>query len=103
MRARGRAGTVDLARVEQHWALARIFTPLRRGERPRLDATLQSGEVTFRVVGPWALGIDDLGVLLALVRLGVHPERSDFLTNEPRTREGRTMAAELEVRLASVW
>lgn len=98
-----RGASLDLARVEQHWALARIFTPLRRGERPRLDLTVRAGEVGFRVVGPWALGIDDLGVLVALIRLGLCPSQSGPLTSEPRTETGLALAADLEVRQVTVW
>jgi hypothetical protein len=93
----------DLARVEQHWALARIFTPLRREERARLDTAMVSGEVTFRVVGPWALGVDDLGVLLALLRMGVDPARAAPLSFQPRTATGQILAAELDVRQTRIW
>jgi hypothetical protein len=93
----------DLARIEQHWALARIFTPLRREERARLDTAMSSGEVTFRVVGPWVLGIDDLGVLLALLRMGVDPARAAPLSFQPRTPTGQILAAELDVRQSRVW
>ena len=98
-----RRSPLDVARVEQHWALARVFTPLRRGERPRLDVTLCSGEVTFRVLGPYALGIDDLGVLLALVRLAVKPAQSAPLSCEPRTDVGRALAKDLDVREVQDW
>lgn len=94
---------LDLARVEQHWALARIFTPLRREERPRLDTAIVCGQVNFRVVGPWALGVDDLGVLLALLRLGVDPARAAPLNDQPRTRTGQILATELDVRQARIW
>ena len=93
----------DLARVEQHWALARIFTPLRREERARLDTALVSGEVSFRVVGPWALGVDDLGVLLALLRMAVDPARAAPLSFQPRTATGQLLAAELDVRQTRIW
>lgn len=94
---------MDLARVEQHWALARIFTPLRREERARLDTAMVCGEVTFRVVGPWALGVDDLGVLLALLRMAVDPARAAPLSFQPRTATGQVLAAELDVRQARIW
>ena len=89
---------LDLVRLEQHWALARIFTPLRRGDRPRLDVTLTVGDTTLRVVAPWVLGIDDLGVLLALLRLALLPERSGHLSARPETPVGDLLAAALDGR-----
>jgi hypothetical protein len=94
---------LDLVRLEQHWALARIFTPLRRGDRPRLDVTLTVGDTTLRVVAPWVLGIDDLGVLLALLRLALLPERSGHLSARPQTPVGSVLASELDVRQVDEW
>jgi hypothetical protein len=94
---------LDLVRLEQHWALARIFTPLRRGDRPRLDVTLSVGTTTLRVVAPWVLGIDDLGVLLALLRLALLPERSGHLSARPQTSVGSVLASELDVRQVEDW
>ncbi len=94
---------LDLVRLEQHWALARIFTPLRRGDRPRLDVTLTVGDTTLRVVAPWALGIDDLGVLLALLRLALLPERTGHLSARPQTPVGDVLASELDVRQVEDW
>jgi hypothetical protein len=94
---------LDLVRLEQHWALARIFTPLRRGDRPRLDVTLTVGDTTLRVVAPWVLGIDDLGVLLALLRLALLPERSGHLSGRPQTPVGSLLASELDVRQVDEW
>lgn len=93
----------DLARVEQHWALARIFMPLRREERARLDTAMTCGEVTFRVVGPWTLGVDDLGVLLALLRMAVDPARAAPLSFQPQTAAGQVLADELDVRHTRIW
>ena len=98
-----RASPLELARLEQHWALASIFVPLRRGPRERLDVTVDCGRVAFRVVGPWALGIDDLGLLLVLLRLASRLERAAALESEPRTAIGRTLAEELDVRGVGPW
>ncbi len=95
--------SLDLVRLEQHWALARIFTPLRRGDRPRLDVTLTVGDTTLRVVAPWVLGIDDLGVLLALLRLALLPERSGHPSARPQTPVGSQLASELDVRQLDEW
>lgn len=90
------APQLDLVRLRQQWALAPIFRPLARGERGYLDVTVTVGEGTVRVVGRWALGIDDQDVLLALLRLAERQERCPQLGPVPATEVGVELRKRLE-------
>lgn len=81
---------LDLARLSQAWALAPIFRPLARAkERGYLDVTMRVGELEIKVVGRWALGIDDQDVLLALLRLAEHRDRCPQIGPVPTTDAGK--------------
>lgn len=90
------APQLDLVRLRQQWALAPIFRPLARGERGYLDVTVTVGEGTVRIVGRWALGIDDQDVLLALLRLAERVERCPQLGPQPATEVGVVLRKRLE-------
>lgn len=89
---------LELARLDQRYALAPLCRPLRRGPRPALKVSYQLGSGTvLTVVGPEALGIDDQDVLVALVRLSTGGGRDDVLTLpvKPVTAAGQAAREDL--------